>query len=73
MSIVTVSSRFQITIPRGLREVIEIRPGQKLAMFNINGTIRLVPLRPMDQMRGFLKGLSSDGLREKLDGEELVS
>jgi AbrB family looped-hinge helix DNA binding protein len=67
MSTVTVSPKFQVVIPRELREALEIKPGQKMAMFNVNGTIRLVPVRPMNQMRGFLKGLSTDGVREKRD------
>ena len=44
-----------------------IRPGQKMAVFNIHGTIRLIPVRPMNEMRGFLKGVSVNGLREKKD------
>jgi AbrB family looped-hinge helix DNA binding protein len=67
MSTVTVSPKFQVVIPRELREALEIKPGQKMAVFNVNGTIRLVPVRPMNQMRGFLKGISTDGLREKRD------
>jgi AbrB family looped-hinge helix DNA binding protein len=67
MSTVTVSPKFQVVIPRELREALEIKPGQKMAMFNVNGTIRLVPVRPMNQMRGFLRGISTDGLREKRD------
>ncbi|HTW94315.1 MAG TPA: AbrB/MazE/SpoVT family DNA-binding domain-containing protein [Tepidisphaeraceae bacterium] len=67
MSIVTVSSRFQIVIPRALRETLEIRPGQKMATFNVNGTIRLVPVLPMSQLGEFLKGMGSEGLREKRD------
>ena len=67
MSTVTVSPKFQVVIPRDVREALEIKPGQKLAMFNINGAIHLVPVRPMNQMRGFLKGMSIQGLREKRD------
>jgi len=67
MSTVKVSPKFQIVIPRELRQALEIRPGQKMAVFNVNGTIRLVPVRPMIEMRGFLKGINSEGLREKKD------
>lgn len=67
MSTVTVSSKFQVVIPRELRESLEIQPGQKLAALNVNGSIRLVPIRPMKQMKGFLKGMSTAGLREKKD------
>lgn len=69
MSTVTVSSKFQVVIPRELRESLEIQPGQKLAVLNVNGSIRLVPIRPMRQMKGYLKGMSAAGLREKKDRE----
>ena len=63
----TVSPKFQVAIPKEMRDALAIQPGQKMAMFNVNGTIRMVPVRAMREMRGFLKGLSSDGLREKRD------
>ena len=67
MSTVTVSPKYQVVIPRELREALEIKPGQKMAIFNINGTIRLVPVRAMARMRGFLKEMSADAMREKRD------
>ena len=67
MSSVTVSPKFQVVIPREVRDALSIKPGQKLAIFNINGTIRMVPVRAMREMRGFLKGMSDKGLREKQD------
>lgn len=65
MSMLTLSRKFQIVIPRSIRDALKIQPGQKMAMFNINGRIRLVPIRPMEEVRGFLKGIHSDGLREE--------
>jgi len=67
MSTVTVSPKYQIVIPLELREACDIRPGQKVALFNIDGSIRFVPIRPMREMRGFLKGMNTEGLREKQD------
>ena len=55
MPVVTVSSKFQVVIPREIRESLAIRPGQKFAMFQIDDRITLVRIRPMKQMRGFVK------------------
>ena len=59
MSIVTVSSKYQMTIPREIRESLAIRPGQKLAMFQIDDRMALVRIRPIKQMRGFVKGVDT--------------
>ena len=69
MSTVTLSSKYQVVIPQDVREALELKPGQKLAVLNINGSISLVPLRSMKQMRGFVKGINPAGLREKKDRE----
>ncbi len=64
MSAVTVSSKYQIVIPRDVRESLSIKPGSKLAVLHYEGMIRLVPLRPMREMRGFLKGIDTTIERE---------
>ena len=64
MSTVTVSSKYQIVIPKAVRERLKLRPGQKVEAFAIGGRIELVPVRPISEMRGFLKGMDPDFERE---------
>ena len=59
MDIVTLSSKFQVVIPRSIRERIRLKPGTKLQVISFDDRIELVPLRSMKEMRVFLKGLDS--------------
>jgi len=65
MDAVTVSPKFQVVIPRRVRERMGIRPGERLQVICFDDRIELVPLRPMSEMRGFLKGLDASFEREK--------
>ena len=64
MSTVTVSSKYQIVIPREMRAALGIRAGTRLHVLNHGGHVVLVPTRPMTQARGFLKGIDTDVPRE---------
>jgi AbrB family looped-hinge helix DNA binding protein len=57
LSKVTVSSKVQIVSPKDVRERLDIRPGSKVEAFAIGGRIELVPIRPLGEMRGFLRGM----------------
>ena len=65
METVTISSKFQVVIPRHIREQLALVPGQKVQMLMYENRIELIPLCPMKQMRGFLKGLDTRVVREK--------
>lgn len=65
MTQVKVSTKFQIVIPKEVREQISLRMGQKLAMVVKEGIITLVPDRPITTFRGFLKGMRAGAVREK--------
>jgi AbrB family looped-hinge helix DNA binding protein len=67
MDTVTVSPKFQVVIPRRIREKLNLKPGEKLQVISINGRIELIPLRPMKEMRGFLKGYDPIFEREEED------
>jgi AbrB family looped-hinge helix DNA binding protein len=67
MDIVTVSSKYQIVIPRSVRERARLMPGTKLQVISFDDRIELVPIRPMSEMKGFLKGLDSTFQREEED------
>ena len=67
MGVVTLSSKYQIVVPREIRERLRLRPGQRLLIIEKDGVIHLIPQRPIREMRGFIKGLNTEGLREEGD------
>jgi len=67
MEAVTVSPKYQVVIPRAIRERVHIRVGEKLQVVSFDDRIELVPIRPMRSMRGFLKGLDSRFVRDEDD------
>jgi AbrB family looped-hinge helix DNA binding protein len=64
METVTISPKYQVVIPKSIRESLELRPGQKVEAILYDRRIELVPVRPISEMRGFLPGLDSDVPRE---------
>jgi AbrB family looped-hinge helix DNA binding protein len=56
---VTVSPKFQVVIPREVRDSLGLQPGEQLQVFRYGDRIELVPVRPIRQMRGFLKGIDT--------------
>jgi len=64
MESVTVSPKYQVVIPKKVREQLGIEPGQKVQVIVFDGRIELIPIIPIDQARGFLDGISSDIERE---------
>lgn len=64
MLTVKVSPKFQIIIPKMVREKMDIHPGQKLQIISFDGRIEYVLLRKIPEMRGFLKGIDSTIERE---------
>ena len=65
MDRVTVSSKYQVVIPKEVRRRLRVRPGQKLMVFIKGGSISLVCDRPLESLRGIARGLNVAGLREK--------
>jgi AbrB family looped-hinge helix DNA binding protein len=65
MNTVTVSPKYQVVIPKDVRESMHIRPGQKVRVFVYDDRIELVPIRKMREMKGFLGGLDTTVLRDK--------
>ena len=64
MTAVTVSPKFQVVIPKEIREAMGIFSGQKVQMLTYQNRIELIPLKPMKEMRGFLKGIDTDVPRD---------
>jgi AbrB family looped-hinge helix DNA binding protein len=65
MSTVSVSSKFQVVIPKEVRNKLGIEVGQKLQVIGYRGRIEMVPERDIKDMKGFLKGIDTDVEREK--------
>ena len=59
METATVSPKYQIVIPRAIRDALDIRPGQKVQVIQYGDRIELIPLRPIHEMRGFLRGIDT--------------
>ena len=64
METVTISPKFQVVIPKGIRERLKLRSGQKVQAILYDDRIELVPVRPARAMRGFLKGIDTSVVRE---------
>jgi AbrB family looped-hinge helix DNA binding protein len=67
MATATISPKFQIVIPKEVREKLHLAPSQRLQVVEKGGVITLVPEVPLKSLRGALKGMSASGLREKRD------
>lgn len=67
MTQVTVSSKYQVVIPLEVRKMLKVRKGQKMLVVVRNDMIELVPDRDISELRGFLKGMSADNVREEDD------
>jgi AbrB family looped-hinge helix DNA binding protein len=67
METTTLSSKFQLVVPRRTRERLGLRPGTKLTVLDKGGVIYLVPERAPKQQRGIARGTSTRGLRDKKD------
>jgi AbrB family looped-hinge helix DNA binding protein len=64
METVTISPKFQVVIPKGIRERLKLRSGQKVQVILYDDRIELVPVRPATAMKGFLKGIDTTVVRE---------
>lgn len=67
MEAVTISSKFQVVIPREVREQFDLKPGQKLVFIPYNGTLRVVVVPPIEKARGMLTGMNVEAVREEED------
>jgi len=65
MQIVTVSPKFQVVIPKKVRQSLRLRPGQKMQVVEYDGRIEFIPERDITELRGFLKGINTKFKREK--------
>jgi AbrB family looped-hinge helix DNA binding protein len=68
MDTVTLSPKYQVVIPRSVREALELEPGEKLRVVRYGERIELIPVRKLKEMRGFLRGMDTaiDRRRDRL-------
>lgn len=65
MNTVTVSPKFQVVIPKAVREALGIQPGQKFQVIKYRDRIELIPVMEIRKARGFLKGIDTTVEREQ--------
>ncbi len=59
METVTVSPKYQVVIPKNIRDALKLRPGQTMRVVEYEGRIELIPDRDISELRGFLKGIDT--------------
>ena len=64
MEAVKISPKFQVVIPKRLREALRLSPGQRVQMVVYGDRIEMIPLRKISEMKGFLKGIETGVERE---------
>lgn len=64
VSTVTISPKFQVVIPKEVREKLGLTPGQKVETIVFEDRIELIPVKPVKKMKGFLKGIDTRVPRE---------
>jgi AbrB family looped-hinge helix DNA binding protein len=67
METVKVSKKYQVVIPEKLRQEAGIRPGDRMVAIVKNGILQYVPVRPLRETKGMIRGLSSKDLRDERD------
>ena len=64
MEAVKISPKFQVVIPKRLREALKLSPGQRVQMVIYGNRIEMIPLKKISEMKGFLKGIDTTVKRE---------
>lgn len=73
MRAATLSAKFQISIPKDVREEMGLKPGQKFEFLRIGRTLKLVPQPRMEDLFGLGRGANPDGYREREDRDARLS
>ena len=64
MEAVKISPKYQVVIPKKLREALNLSPGQRVQMIAFEDRIEMIPVRKISEMKGFLKGIDTTVERE---------
>ena len=65
MTTITLSPKFQVVIPKKIREGLGLKPGQKMQAVGYEGRIELIPVRKARELCGFLPGLDTTVQRDQ--------
>jgi len=65
MQTVTISPKYQVVIPKEIREALHLQPGEKLQIFLYQNRLEFVPVKDIKKMRGFLKDMDTIIERDK--------
>ena len=63
----TISTKYQVVIPKEIRNEMSIECGQVVQVIAKRGVITLIPDQPLGNLRGSLKGADTRGVRDKKD------
>jgi AbrB family looped-hinge helix DNA binding protein len=64
METAKISPKYQVVIPKKLREALKLSPGQQVQMIMYGNRIEMIPLKKLSEMKGFLKGIDTTVARE---------
>ncbi|MBI4653847.1 MAG: AbrB/MazE/SpoVT family DNA-binding domain-containing protein [Nitrospirae bacterium] len=64
MATTTISPKYQVVIPKDVREMLHLKSGQKLTVVVKGGVVHLIPVKPLNAFKGFLKGMDTTDIRE---------
>ena len=67
MDAVTVSPKYQVVIPQKIRERMRVKPGQKMHVIAYDNMVVFIPVRPIKEARGTLKGIKTNIERDEQD------
>jgi AbrB family looped-hinge helix DNA binding protein len=59
MDVVTISPKYQVVIPRSVRERLQLEPGQKVQAIVYGDRVELIPIRTAQSLRGFVRGIDT--------------
>lgn len=65
MKTVAISPKFQVVIPKEVRETMNLSSGMRVEIIPYEGRIELIPIRPLHELRGVLKGIPPSIMREE--------
>ena len=65
METVTISPKFQVVIPKAIRDRLKLKAGQRVQAIAYDDRIELVPVRPAKALRGAFRGLETTVPRER--------
>jgi AbrB family looped-hinge helix DNA binding protein len=71
MSVATLSSKFQISVPKDIREALQLKPGQKLVFLNTGTSIKLVPQPAVAELFGIAQGADTSHYRDRNEVQDL--